>query len=510
MRVFDVCPLRVEHFIVCSIDILNIYMDPSLIAERISSHRLKKYVLASNHVSSLKKYIRSYNQDVPSYKQSIIKDEVERVASYLGRHEFVISRYESPTFNFLTEKAKSLFPGVRGAKIACIDGRESRGLQDGKAFSRWTVPAGVPTLLKRHGELHLASGRLRSSILSIAESGDELLELMKIHSSHSSPLDHGCAALKRILMNNHAGKLPAKPDLIKTGLVLLKEREQVITTLFTKGRKEFMLQPLKKVAVLGVADTDTLGLTFMGNDEESPLSTSELAKSLFGELQPLLRDKRGKLYGEIGLFSENFTDPVFIESFEEMNFYIAETLIEYKPFQDAIEAYIKNSNLHNLTEKQVRCFYYMVARNLANQYLLGFYRHEGHPTHYLARHKELYGSISLDGIHIGQIDPGVQALKASPATMEDAVEQVLIQYSVMHANNPEKPHVIFVTTAVPSMHAYDHKNLLGYRSTNYTFLCYLLNDPQLLELAFKKHLLFVPILLNESTREIIEIPNQML
>lgn len=479
-------------------------------AELLSSHRLKKYTLSLRLVDSLKKYISSYNQDVPSENQRITQEEVNRVASYLARHEFVISRYESPTFNYLTEKAKNLFPGVRGAKIACIDGRESRGLQDGKAFSRWTVPAGVPTLLKRHGESHLASGRLVSSIKSIAESGDELLELMKIHSSQSSPLDHGCAALKKILMNNNKGKLPAHPDLIKTGLALLREREAVISKLFLKARKEFLLKPLKKVTILGVADTDTLGLTFIGNNEESPLSTATLAKELFGKLQPILRDTKGKMYGEIGLFSNNFTDPQYIESFEEMNFNIAETLITYKPFRKEIEQYIQKSNLNDLTEKQIKCFYYMVARNLANQYLLGFYRHEGKPNHYLATHKELYGSISLDGIHIGQVDPGVQALKASPATMEDAREQILVKYAVMHANNPEKPHVIFVSTAVPNSLAGDHKKLLGYRSTNYTFLCYLLNDPELLELASKKHLLFVPILLNESTRQIIEIPNQML
>jgi hypothetical protein len=152
----------------------------------------------------------------------------------------------------------------------------------------------------------------------------------------------------------------------------------------------------------------------------------------------------------------------------------------------------------------------MVARNLANQYLLGFYRHTGHPTHFLATHGELYGSVSLDGIHIGQIDPGVQVLKSSPATMEAAIEQVEVQYAVMNANNPEKPHVLFVTTAVPSINTLHSKDLLGYRSTNYTFLSYLLSNPRLLQLAHTKQLLFVPVLMNETTREIIEIPNQML
>ncbi len=478
--------------------------------EKLSSHRLKTHVLSKQHQASLRKYIRSYNQDVPSYKQSITKEEVERVASYLARHEFVISRYESPKFNFLTEKAKSLFTGVRGAKIACIDGRESRGLQDGKAFSRWTVPAGVPTLLKRHGEQHLASGRLRSAILSIAESGEELLEFMKIHSSSSAPLEHGCAALKRILTLSNNGTLPDNPDLVQTGLSLLRERETVINKLFEMGRKEFSLMPLKKVTVLGVADTDTLGLTFMGNEEEKILSTADLAKKLFGDLQQILKEKKGVMYGQIGLFSENFTNPELIEPFEEMNYNISETLIEYKPFKEAVMNYITSSNLNKLTTNQIKCFLYLVARNLANQYLLGFYRNNGHPTHSLATHGELYGSVSLDGIHIGQIDPGVQVLKSSPATMEAAIEQVLIQYAVLNANNPEKPHVIFVTTAVPRVNMNTSKDLLGYRSTNYTFLSYLLNQPELLELAHKKQLLFVPVLLNESTREIIEIPNQML
>ncbi|HRN70288.1 MAG TPA: hypothetical protein PLS49_03810 [Candidatus Woesebacteria bacterium] len=477
---------------------------------KLSSQHLKKYVLSKKHHLSLRKYIRSYNQDVPSKKQSITKEEVERVESYLARHEFVISKYESPKFNFLTEKAKSLFPGVRGAKIACIDGRESRGIQDGKAFSRWTVAGGIPTLLQRHGKKHLACGRLRSSILSIAESGDELLEFMKMHSSSSAPLEHGCAAIKRIITKKNDGTLPPHPDLVKTGLELLKKIEVVINELFALGRKEFDLPILKKVTVLGVADTDTLGLIFMGNDEKQILSTSEMAKSLFPAFQQKLTEEKGNIYGEIGLFGSNFTNPELIETFEEMNCNIAETLIDYKPFITQVEQYIKNSNLVKLTEKQIRCFFYMVARNLANQYLLGFYRTQGHPNHALSAHEELYGSVSLDGIHIGQIDPGVQVLKSSPATMESSVEEVIIQHAVLHANNPEKPHVIFVTTAVPSINAKESKDLLVYRSTNYTFLSYLLNQPQLLELAHKKHILFVPVLLNESTREIIEIPNQML
>lgn len=476
----------------------------------LSSHRLKNHVLSKKHHISLRKYIRSYNQEVPSYKQSITKEEVERAETYLARHEFVISRYESPKFNFLTEKAKSFFPGTRGAKIACIDGRESRGLQDGKAFSRWTVAGGIPTLLKRQGKKHLASGRLRSSILSIAESGEELLEFMKIHSSSSAPIEHGCAAIKRIITLKNNGKLPPNPDIIKTGLELLKEREIVINELFTFGRKEFDLPVLKKVTVLGVADTDSLGLTIMGNEEEKILSTAEMAKMLFPQLQNILKEQKGKEYSEIGVFSNTFTNPELIEVFEEMNCNIVEILLTYKPFKDRVQQYINSSNLIKLTEKQIQCFLYLVARNLANQYLLGFYRSDKHPDHALANHEELYASISLDGIHVGQLDPGVQVLKSSPATMESAVEEVLIQYSVLQANNPEKPHIIFISTAVPNSNSQFNKDLLGYRSTNYTFLSYLLNQPQISELAYKKQVLFIPVLLNESTREIIEIPNQML
>ncbi len=473
------------------------------------SYDQKKYILNLKHRSALRKYIRSYNKEFFRSKISITREDFDRVASYLGRQEFITSKYLSPEFQLLTVMAKNLFPNVRAGKIACIDGRESRVIQDGKAFSRWSVPAGIPALIYRDGEKHLASGRLRSSILSVAKQKGEILELMKIHTSRSSPLDHGCAALKRLIMLDNNGKLPANADLVKTGIKLLQERKAVIRESFNLVRQEVGLPVVKKVTILGVSDTDTLGLTFMGNDEERPLSTVDLAVQLFPEFREYLIDKYGKKYGEIGIFSETFVEPEKIIPFEEMNYNIASTLMEYKPFITEVQKYAQNSSLHLLTDNQMRCFHYTAARNLANQYLLGFYRNEGHPHHPLASHGELYGSISYDGIHIGQLDPGHQALKASPSTEHDALEQAEIQYAVLNTNNPQKPHVLFVVTALPETVVNDEKALIGYRGNNYNFLNLFLNNEKIVNLIRKKELLLIPVLLNESTREIIEIPNQI-
>jgi len=171
---------------------------------------------------------------------------------------------------------------------------------------------------------------------------------------------------------------------------------------------------------------------------------------------------------------------------------------------------VQNSSLNLLTENQVKCFYYTAARNLANQYLLGFYKNNGHPHHPLATHGELFGSISYDGIHMGQLDPGHQALKASPSTEQDALEQAEIQFAVLNTNNPQKLHVLFVVTAVPESVVDDEKALIGYRGNNYNFLNLLLTDKKVIEWIRKKELLLIPVLLNEATREIVEIPNQML
>lgn len=474
------------------------------------SHALKKYFLSSKHKTALRKYISSYNKEFYSSKNSINREDFERVASYLGRHEFIIGKYLSPEFQLLTVKAKNLFPNVRAGKIACIDGRESRVIQDGKAFSRWSVAGGIPTLIYRKGKKHLASGRLRNSLISVAMQKGEVLELMKIHTSRSAPLDHGCAAIKRLIMIENNGKLPANADLVKTGIKLLQERKAVIRELFNLVRKEVALPALKKVTILGVSDTDTLGLTFMGNDEDKPLSTVNLAKLLFPEFRDHMVDLYGKRYETIGIFKENFVDPEQIIPFEEMNYTLASTLLEYKPFIAEVRNYTEHSNLNLLTENQMRCFFYTVARNLANQYLLGFFMNEGHPHHPLSRHEELYGSISYDGIHIGQIDPGVQVLKASPSSESDALEQAEIQYAVLNGNNPEKPHILFVVTALPQTVLHDERALIGYRGTNYNFFNLLINNEKIANLVHKKQLLLVPVLLNESTREIVEIPNQMM
>lgn len=473
-------------------------------------HRVKKYDLSVPHKTSLQKYIHFYNKEFYRTGKQISYEDSELVASYLGRHEFIIDKYLSPEFQFLTAKAKSLFPNVRAGKIACIDGRESRVIQDGQVFSRWSVPAGIPVLIYRKGKKHLASGRLRSSIISVAMRKGEILELMKIHTSRSSPMNHGCVALKRLIMLHNNGDLPGDADLVKTGITLLEERKAVIRELFNSVRKEVGLPTLKKVTILGVSDTDTLGLTFMGNGEEKPLSTVDLAKQLFPDFSGFLADKYGKKYRTIGLFKESFIQPENIIPFEEMNFNIASTLMEYKPFVEQLQNYAANSTLNLLTENQMKCFSYTAARNLANQYLLGFYLNEGTPDHPLAKHGEMYGSISFDGIHVGQLDPGVQALKASPSSEQDAIEQVEIQYGVLHGNNPGKPHVLFVVTALPATVVHDEKVLIGYRGINYNFLNILLNNEKISSMVFKKQLVLVPVLLNESTREIVEIPNQML
>ncbi|QQS43986.1 hypothetical protein IPM65_00025 [Candidatus Roizmanbacteria bacterium] len=468
-----------------------------------------RYALNRHHKSALTKYLSSYCKEFFSSKSSLSQENIERVSSYLGRHEFITKKYLSPEFQLFTQLAKNLFPNVRAGKIACIDGRESRVIQDGKVFSRWSISAGIPTLIYRNGKKHLASGRLRAAILSVAKQKGEIFELMKIHTSRSAPLDHGCAALKRLIMQENNGTLPADANLVKTGIKLLQERKAVIRDSFNAVRKELRLPTMKKVTVLGLSDTDTLGLTFMGNDEETPLSTVDIAQRLFPSFGPYIQDLYGKKYSKIGLFKESFVMPESIIPFEDMNYHISSTLMEYKPFIDELQKYIRNSNLNLLTDNQVRAFYYTAARNLANQYLLGFYMNEGHPHHPLATHGEKYGSISFDGIHVGQLDPGHQTLKASPSTEQDALDQAEIQHAVLHANNSEKPHVLFVVTAVPQAVLNDEKAMTGYRGVNYNFLNLILNNTVFSKLVQQKELLPVPVLLNESTREIVEIPNQM-
>lgn len=458
----------------------------------------------------LEDYLTSFYQrvelysEIPDQAETIVKAVCQRSSEIIERNNEMAKLISSSDYESIVIREKELRgPCALGASI-CIDGRLPIVHLFGRIVSCWEKKAGEIKIEASplDNSPQLASGRLTEAIIDRAKKGP-LLEILVAHTSLSDP-KHGCGAM---LARQAKGEFPADCDLVTENLKIHEQSAEAITDLYNRAAGAYSGEKLVRVAITAVYDTDTMGFVF-GYGEENSLVTTDLTSSLVeqnSELSELLYKKFGLAYKRPGIMKELFTEADLHLDFETMICNIAGVLLEYDDFLIPVNNYF-NSAFSDLELEQQQALRFLIARNVAFQYLTGLYKSQEHPDHIFAVHGEGYQAVSLDGIILGHSDPEVQVFGASPDTVDEVIGHVLTQCALMDKNaETEKPYILFASTATSRDR--NEAILERDRGRDREFYYSLLKDKEIMDKVKKGELVVIPVLIDDRTRAVVEVLN---
>lgn len=410
-----------------------------------------------------------------------------KVSEFIFENNLASAVIESPEYKQIYQKEKELRgPCAIGATI-CIDGRLPIIGMFGRVGNVTETLAGVIEVVeaKIDHRPELASGRLTESIIERARSGEPLLEIMVSHTSFSQPDEHGCGAMKNWQKEHPENK---EGDLVLANLERFQPAVEAITDLYNRN-----VEPDKQlgtVAITAAYDTDTMGF-MLGYENDVRLFTTDLTKEFASEHGDFgVRDRQDLNKVDYMVFLESM-----ISDFSEV------LLTNQDSFLTKVNSYIDN-HLPTLSAEQAQALRFVLARNVAYQYITGCYKPHAHHT--FAHHAEKYQAISNDGRTVGQFLPDSQVFGASPAQPQEKIKTIATQCQLMDQNRKvETPYILFLSAVV----GVDDKDRSGARDRVRDLWRLVTQDDDLLERIKTDNLIPVPVLIDQRSREILEVVN---
>jgi len=483
---------------------------------------------ANNIQSQLVDYLHHFD---PKMEKEPVIDAAMEIINL--NNEFSARLYESDDFKQLLEEEKELNGDcILGAEW-CVDGRILR-LYFPAMLSSWEVPAGViPTKLRPGDNEQIPESTdlceaIRKNFAS------DYLELGIAHTDTTNS-DHGCAAIKLILaalkteesdmetvsskeesavvmsrmsLRDKLRKLLTLQEIGEIGklspedanLLLVKKITLGSITNFLNAVKEAEgRQPLKRVGVDVLFDTATTGLTFKSNGNQ--LETTELTN----KYQEQLARENIVTFGQFDQFVR--TPDEYLE-FSKKLLSLTKAIINdenhsYTDLNTEITNFI-DENYKDLTEKQKQSLRFVVTRTVASQFSTGFAQTQEHPN---TDHGETHIAISIRGKFLGKNIPN-QQFGCSATDDKEGLSQIKIALSVMdHHMDKGKPRLLYICESI-SNEDYQSKNatLQTKKAELASFWGEIFDDPDLHELIESGKVVPIPVLIDEKTRKVIEIP----
>lgn len=430
-------------------------------------------------------------------------DVIAELAALLYEHNRAAAVVYSDAYQREVERVTQLVPCDLGEKI-CGDGRVSGiAVSDGTVIKATENPAAMTDIEGYGARRHLRSISLENAVMETARAGRPLVEFLWTHSSPSDLIASSCLAAKIQLQAMHGGSLPLGIDIVGEHLNLLAPEGEVFLQTYNRGRQ---LHPaggieLQRIVVFGNIDTDTMARELRGNDETSVLSTLDLAEQLFPRLNVelgFIPSQTPYLLRYIGAMRQTFTDVEHLLAFKRAVTDIALHLMHDDEFTRAVDTYMAHSALAALNEAQQKGVTYMMARNLGVLYVTGLYRERAKPTHHFALHYERAVSISLDGRHMLEFHPGIQALRTTPSGPEARAREALVFYAVMQSFHGHPPYPYFL---VNSNARGVTQALAETREMYHDFV----RDARIAALITQGRILPLPVIINRQ-RQIVDLP----
>lgn len=504
---------QIRYFIFFVFDILANMQLPraQIIKARKIFERIYKKEKIDLRASSetLKDQLNLYLDHIEQHiKKDISPGERSRITKIIERNNLVSEVLSDSSFKEIVQGKMELSGKAVIGYVFCIDGRIPSIFLGDRFAKFWEVPAGelVTVRRKSDGKLLPASTDLGESLRRRVTSGKELLEIVFAHTSFIDP-KHGCGAMaakraKGILNDNLSNE--------EANLKILEEKTiPAITNLFNNFRTHKGFEPLKRVGVSALYDTDSFGviLNYDRRDQGRSLSTTELTN----QFKEIITER---FIGEnlvFGAYKQKFHDLKYLTIFFGNLLKITKALLQEKKFvqlQDVINKYL-NQNYSDLTSNQKKAFRFFLTRSIALQYLTGLSAaNKKNIDHPFAEHEEEFMAVSIRGATIGKFDPESQGFSSTPADAASAITNIKSKMSIMNGSkdNKKRPFILFICNLLYQSDLQDNNRVLKRAMvSNAELLRAIVEDPQLGEMVRKAHLIPVPVLLAEGTNEVLKI-----
>lgn len=441
------------------------------------------------------------NTDHP--KAEISRFASEQILAFLRRNVEVNGILNSEKYRDLMARQRVLKGRSAIGVTGCIDGRDPYiHLFGWTAGVSETMAGVVGTYTSRvDGKTRLKSPTIEQSISNRPKRADsELLEIFLAH-------EH-CGAMAKWAQKGGVSKFvfDTNSDLVVANLALFDPGINAIERRYNSAAVALGKQPLERVGIKAVYSPETMGIE-LGYGTKDSISTANLARALsqsFPEYHLKYRNDFHKL--------ERFLDK------EEDVTNLIEDLYRNLLFLEAFATASESDELKELSKAQLDAVKFVLAKFLANQILSGTYIHQeaedrGDHVHPFESHAEAYMAITIDdglNITVGQHDPEMQVFGATVPTTRDAVEHILTEVSLLDATGKRsKPYIIFISNAVAE--DMDERGTMKQaRVVLSTHFNQIIANKDISRMIRSGVLVPVPVIIQNRTNQIVEIPNLFL
>lgn len=432
----------------------------------------------------------------------------ERIMKIIERNNLVSEVLDHPSFKAIVQGKAELAGKVVIGFVFCIDGRIPSIFLGDRFAKYWEVPAGEIGVVKRKsdGKIIPSSTDLGESLRRRVTTGKDLLEIVFAHTSLIDP-HHGCGAMAA---KRAAGKLNAKFSNEVANLKILEEvTVPAVTTLYNDMRIQKGFEPLKKVGIAALYDTDTFGviLNYDRKQAGKSLSTTELTN----EYRESMTENFVNENLVFGAYKQKFHDLKYLTIFFSNLFKVTKALIQDRKFaslQVTLKDYI-DTNYADLTANQKKGLRFFLTRTIALQYLTGLSAsNKKNIDHPFAEHGEEYMAVSVRGATIGKYDPESQGFSSTPADSDSAISNIKTKISIMSkSNDSKKPqYLLFICNLLNQADLQDNNRVLKRAMvTNAELLRDIMEDTELGDMVRKASIIPVPILIAEESGEVLKI-----
>lgn len=470
--------------------------------------------------SSLRMYMNVYKNRISTLEDKDAREvhTEETIANAIFRNNKMSDILASPEYEEIETRTKALLGDCKLGVICCIDGRLTTALMFGTSADVSKQKAAVlPTEFSADtGELVIDSSTVKIAVIKTPEKDDwNLLEVFIAHASSDAQSEDGnqpefvsnCAAVKLIRDDELQAGREVDIDLIRANFDFLENGVEAVTRTYNSAAEMKGKPQLAKVAIRLVYDTDSMGFV-LNYGENNMVATSTLTKHFSSIISGLSSiDAR---FQSPGALRYSFTKEDQYTANEKMMLDIIEHLMTNDDFLTNVYEACESDNggeLCGLNDSQKRGLSYIVARNVAFQYLTGLHL-EHLSKKPFAEHEEEHMSISLDdghGMIVGGLDTETQVFNAVGSRIQNAIDHIHTMSDLMEAHDSPKPFVLFVSEGIEEKVSTNEGALDAVTSKLDNTYKEIQKDPRIAKLVKDGDLIMIPVIQTSKTGRIIHV-----
>lgn len=452
-------------------------------------------------------------------KEQRKKHAADTIGHAIYRNNKMSEVLSSDEYDKVRERTDALLGDCKIGVVCCIDGRLNVALMFGtSADVSKQMAAVLPTEISPDtGKITIDSSTVRVAVVNAPnKEKSNLLELFVVHATSESKdadpemsdLESNCAAVLLIREKELREGRMVNQDLIRANFDFLDDGVEAVERTYNSSAEIHGKPQLDKIAVRIVYDTESMGFV-LNYGEDYPLFTTDLTS----KYSPLISQLSSQdiRFQHPGALRFSYTSEELYAKNENMMLDIIELLMTNDEFISEINYACENSEgseLCGLNESQMKGMRYIMARNVAFQYLTGVHLEHLSIKHF-GSHNEVHMSIARDdghGIVVGGMDTESQVFSAATSRIENAVEHIHTMTALMDKQPSPKPYVLFITEGIEESSATDKGSIDSISSRVDNIYKEIQKDPKIAELVRKGDLIMIPVIQTSLTGRIVHIP----